>query len=117
MKNKIIIIISIITIMLVLGVIYSKTYNKYDGAYEIKVVKFDEKSPDRHLIVLKDGKETKKYEYIKYNNDKNITVCKVENPTVNMYDIDVEELVIVFSNNSEAIAKVIREEKWKRKYF
>ncbi len=111
MKKKLFILLSIFLLLCVFGVVYYKASNQYIGDYQIKVEKFDEKSPDRHLIVLKNGKETKKYDYIKYNDNSDTIVCESTNPTVNIYDLDIEELVIVFSNKAEVIAKIIKEEK------
>ena len=111
MKKKLIIFLSILLLLSVFGVIYYKLHNQYDGNYQIKIEKFDDKSPYWHLIVLKDGKATEKYDYIKYNDDSGIVVCKSTNPTANIYDLDIDELVIVLLNKNEIVAKVIKEEK------
>lgn len=107
MKNKkMVIILPIILLIAITAIIYYNN-NFINAIYEIKVEEIEDKSPDRRLIVLKNGKEITKYKYIKYNDDKNIVLCKVENPTVNKFEIiDVDELIVVLSNNKEVIAKI-----------
>lgn len=109
--KKIIIIIFII-LLVVIGLVVYKNYNNYDGIYEIYVEKIDDLSPDRHLIVKRNGKETKKYKHIRYENgDKKAILCYSDNPTTNVFNLDVSELIILLPNDEEKIAKIIKEEK------
>ena len=108
MKKKILIIVPILILLITISIIILKK-DDYSGNYQIKVVVFDEKTPDRKLIVLRDEKETDKYKYITYKDDKKIILCYQKNPTVNKFDIE-EELVIVLPNDKEVIAKVMKEE-------
>ncbi len=108
MKKKMVVITIIITLIIlcVLGLVYYNN-NSTNAIYEIKVEKIDDKSPDRKLVVLKNGRENTKYKYIKYKDDDDVILCKIENPTVNMYEvINVDELIVVLSNNKEVIAKI-----------
>lgn len=82
----------------------------YSGNYKIKVVVFDQNTPDRKIVVLRNDKETDKYKYIKYKEGKNVILCYQKNPTVNMHDIK-DELIIVLPNDKEVTAKVIKEDK------
>lgn len=109
-KKTIILIIFVVLILLGVSYYFIKTNKKSDD-YEIRVTLVDDRSPDRTLKVFKDGKETKNYKHIKYNNNKNIILCYQKNPTVNVFEIDSDELVIVLSDDSEVIAKVVREDK------
>ena len=98
--------------MLILGglIYYNKT--KYDGDYKIVVEKIDSESPDRHLKVLRNNKETKDYKHIIYKKgDIEAILCYVDNPSVNVFSIDVDKLTIVLPNDKEVEAKVIREDK------
>ena len=109
MKAKILVIL----LILIGGFLtyYFVKNNESSGTYEIHVQLVDDKSPDRILKVLKNGKEFNNYKYIKYNDDKNIILCYQKNPAVNMFELNKEELVIVLNNDKEVIAKVIREDK------
>ena len=107
MKKKIIIIIPIVLLIIGLGLILYK--NSTPSKYEIRVDLVDDKSPDRTLVVLKNGKENKDYRYIKYSDG--VILCYQKNPTVNVFEIDSDELIIVSSNDSEVIAKIIRNDK------
>ena len=109
---KKIIIIVIIVSLLIIGFLLYRNSNNYDGIYEIYVEKIDDLSPDRHLIVRRNGKETNKYKYIRYEkDDKKAILCYSENSTVNVFSLDVDELTIILPNNEEKIAKIIKEEK------
>ena len=109
MKKKIIIAL-VILIIGILGFIYYYNATSIDGEYTIKVKEIDDKSPDRELIVLRNNRVTKKYKYIKYVDDPDVILCKVENPTINKHEIiDIDELVVVFPNNEEKIAKIIND--------
>jgi len=119
MKKKLIIITFVLIILLVLiGILLYKNANKYNGNYEIQVKKIDDNSPDRHLIVLKDGKKTNDYKKITFKENKDIIICYQKNPTVNIFELDdINELLIILPNDKEVIAKIIKEEIWKRKYY
>ena len=109
---KKIILIIILIFLVIIGFIFYRNSNNYDGIYEIYIEKIDDLSPDRYLIVKKDGKETKKYKYIKYSNgEKTAILCYSENPTTNIFNLNVEELTVVLPNDKEIIAKLIMEEK------
>lgn len=109
--KKIIIIVSIVS-LLIIGFLYYGNSNNYDGIYEIYVKKIDDISPDRHLIVKRNGKDTNKYKYIRYEKgDKKAILCYSENPTVNVFSLNTDELTIVLPNDEEKIAKVLKEEK------
>jgi len=103
MKKKIIITVLILLSIIAIGFL---VFNKSDN-YEIRVDKVDDRSPDRKLIVLKNGKEFKDYKHIKYDNKKEIILCYQKNPTVNVFELE-DKLVIVLSNDKEVLAKVIR---------
>ena len=108
---KKVIIISIIS-LIIIGFLLYRNSNNYDGIYEIYVEKIDDLSPDRRLVVKKNGKDTLKYKYIKYENgDKKAILCYSKNSTVNVFSLDVDELIIVLPNEEEKIAKIIKEEK------
>ena len=112
MKKKIIIGIILLVLVIMIGFLIFKNFNSYDGTYEIYTQVIDNLSPDRHLIVKRNGKETNKYKYIVYKNgEKEAILCYSENPTVNKFSLDVEELTIVLPNNEEKVAKIIKEEK------
>ncbi len=109
--KRVIIIVSIVS-LLIIGFLLYRNSNNYDGIYVIYVEKIDDFSPDRHLIVKRDGKITTKYKHIKYEKgDKKAILCYSENPTVNVFSLDIDELTIVLPNDEEKIAKVIKEEK------
>ena len=111
-KMKKTFIIVLIILLLIIGFLLYRNSNNYDGIYEIYVDKIDDLSPDRHLIVKRNGNETKKYKYIRYENgDKKAILCYSENPTANVFSLDVDELTIVLPNDEEKIAKIIKEEK------
>jgi len=103
-KKNVIIIIVVLLIIILSGVIYFLARDKYSGTYEIKVELVDDKSPDRVLVVLRNGKETKEYKYIKYVDG--VILCEQKNSTVNMFEIE-DELIIVLPNDSEVKAKVL----------
>ena len=109
--KKLVIIVIIISLLIIGFLIYRNSDN-YDGIYEIYVEKIDDRSPDRHLIVKKDGKETKKYKFIKYNNgEKNAILCSSDNATTNVFNLTMDELIIILPNDEEIVAKLIKEEK------
>jgi uncharacterized protein YxeA len=109
---KKIIIVIVILILIVIGYFILRKSDNYDGIYEIYVEKIDDLSPDRHLIVKRNGKITTKYKHIRYEKgDKKAILCYSENPTVNVFSLDVDELTIVLPNSEEKIAKIIKEEK------
>ena len=112
MKKKLIIIILILMfILLLIGFLFYENANKYNGNYEIKIEKIDNNSPDRRLIVLKDGEKTTKYKHIAFKENKSIILCYQKNSTVNVFELDnIDELLIVLPNDKEVIAKVIRED-------
>lgn len=112
MKNKkIITIFIIIFILLLIGFLFYENANKYNGNYEIQVEKIDNNSPDRHLKVLKNGTETEKYKYIAFKENKDIILCYQTNATVNVFELDnIDELIVVLPNDKEVIARVIKEE-------
>lgn len=98
-------------LLLLIGFLFYENANKYNGIYEIQIEKIDNNSPDRRLIVKKDGKKTNKYKYIIFKENKDIILCYSENPTVNVFELnDINELIIVLPNNKEIIAKVMKEE-------
>ena len=108
---KKIIIILLVTAFLIIGFLFYRNSNNYDGFYEVYVEKIDDLSPDRNLIVKRNGKETKKYKHIIYENgDKKAILCYSENPSVNVFSLDVDELTIVLPNDEEKIAKLVKEE-------
>ena len=91
--------------------LYQKSDN-YDGIYEIYVEKVDDLSPDRRLIVKRNGKETNDYKYIWYEKgDNKAILCYAKSAVVNVFSLDVDELKIILPNDEEKMAKVIREEK------
>ncbi len=107
---KKIIIVIVILILIVIGYFILRKSDNYDGIYEIYVEKIDDLSPDRHLIIKKDGKETKNYKSIKYSNDgKEAILCYASNPVTNKYNLDIDELIIILPNDKEIKAKVIKE--------
>ena len=108
MKKKLLIIIPILVLIIIILIVVLKK-DDYSGNYQIKVIVFDEKTPDRKLVVLRNEKETDEYKYIKYKDDKKIILCYQKNPTVNKFDIE-DELIIVLPNDKEVVAKVIKEE-------
>lgn len=109
--KKIVIVVTLILLITIGYFIYMNS-NDYSGTYEIYVERIDDLSPDRHLVVKRNNKITLKYKYIKYEKD-NIKgiLCYSENPTVNVFSLDVDELKIVLPNDEEIIAKLIKEEK------
>lgn len=112
------VIIGLISVLLIIIAIICLNFDNYDGNYQIYVNKIDDISPDRHLVVKRDGKETSKYKYIVYRkDDKEAILCYSENPTANIFSLDVDELIIVLPNNMEKKAILIKEEKWKKEYF
>ena len=109
---KKVIIITIIISLLIIGFLLYRNSNNYDGIYEIYVEIIDDLSPDRHLVVKKNGKTTTKYKYIEYDNgEKKAILCYSENPTVNVFSLDVNELKIILPNDEVKVAKIIKEEK------
>ena len=109
--RKILILITII-LLIVIGFLVYRNTNNYDGVYEINIEKIDDLSPDVHLIVKRNVKATKKYKYIMYDNgEKKAILCYSENPTVNKFSLDLENLVIILPNDEQKIAKVVKEEK------
>ena len=116
MKKKILIII-VVLIFLVTGGIFTYNHLKDSGNYEIHIEKVDDNSPDRFLNVYHNGKKIDNYKYITFTDEKETIVCYSKNPVANMFELDVEELIIVLSNDKKVHAKIIKEEIWKRKYF
>lgn len=112
MKKKLIIATLIsIFLLLLIGFLLYKNANKYNGIYEIQIEKVDDNSPDRHLIVKKNGKKTNKYKHIIFKENKDIILCYSENPTVNVFELnEIDELIIVLPNDKEVIAKIMKEE-------
>lgn len=77
--------------------------------YVVKIKKVDEYTPDIKLIVLLNEKEFSDYKYIKYNDENNVILCNSSNPTVNKYELEKEDkVVIVLNNDKEVIAEVVR---------
>ena len=110
MKKKYIILIVIIALIAVGLTWYFLRDDEVSGNYEIEVTLVDERSPDRTLTVLKDGKATKNYKHIKYK-DSDVILCYQKNPTVNMFELDSDEFIVVLSNDKEVVAKLIRKDK------
>ena len=108
-KKTIIIIIAVLLVIIAAGLICYFTRNTTPSTYEIRVDLVDDKSPDRTLVVLKDGKETKDYKYIRYSDG--VILCYQKNSTVNMYEIDSDELIVVLLDDTEVNAKIIRNDK------
>ncbi len=109
MKKKIFIILAII--LLIGGLLTFLYFSSNDsGAYEIQVELVDDRSPDRTLKVIKNGKEVKDYKHIKYK-DNGAILCYQKNPTVNVFELDKDELIIVLANDKEVVAKLIRKDK------
>ena len=106
MKKKIVIIA--LALLILVGGVYFIIKASHVPVYEIKVELVDEKSPDRILVVLKDGKEFKDYKYIKYRSD-GVVLCNSNSPVVNQYDIDDTIFVIVLDDDKEVEAKVVKE--------
>ena len=107
MKKKILIIL--IIVILIGGLLtYLFIKNNDSGTYEIQVELVDDRSPDRILKVLKDGKEYNNFKYIKYKSN-NIILCYQKNPTVNMFELTEDELVIVLNDDKEVFAKIRKE--------
>ena len=118
MKKKYIIILFVALVVIALLTVLYFINNNYNGTYEIYTEKIDDISPDRKIIIKRNGKITNKYKYIIYKNNGNEAVlCYSENPVVNVFSLDVAELTIVLPNDDEVIAKLIKEEKWKRKSY
>lgn len=113
MNNKKLIFILIpIIVIVILGVslLIFLNVTKYKGTYEIYVELVDDRSPDRLLIVKKDGKDFKDYLYITFVDEENIKLCTSDNPTVNFTELNgIEKLAIKLSNNNIAIAKIVKE--------
>ena len=104
MKKKIVIIA--LALLILVGGVYFIIKASHVPVYEIKVELVDEKSPDRILVVLKDGKEFKDYKYIKYTDG--VILCQQKNPTVNVFEIE-DELIIVLTDDSEVTANLVKE--------
>lgn len=112
MKKRLIIIGTLLFVVLIVGFIIYKVNTNYDGDYEIVVEIIDDYSPDRKLIVKRNGKATLKYKYIIYRKDDiNAILCYSDNAVVNVFSLDLDELVIVLPDDTEKIAKVVKEEK------
>lgn len=116
MKKKILIIIIALVFLIISGV-FVYNYWKSNGNYEIYIEKVDDNSPDRFLKVYRNGKSVNNYKYITFTDEKETILCYSNNPTANVFELDVEELIIVLSNNKKVHAKIIKEEIWKRKYY
>lgn len=100
LNKKIIVAIIALGIILALVLILFQSNNNY----EIQINKIDDFSPDRELIVLKDGKPTE-YELIKYTSE--VVLCYSKNPTVSFTDIEgVEEVIVVLKNKKEIKVKL-----------
>ena len=108
MKKKITIAIIVLLVIVALGVTYYLTRDKYAGTYEIQVELVDDRSPDRVLVVLKNGKKTNDYKHIEYEDG--VILCYQKNPTVNMHEIE-EKLIIVLPDDRKVTAKVLKEAK------
>lgn len=97
---------------MIIGVFLFKYFNNQNITYIIYAEKIDDLSPDRHLVVRKNGKETKKYKHIIYDNGtKRAILCYKSNPTANIFSLDIDELIIVLQNDKEVVAKLVKEEK------
>ena len=108
-KKKIIIIGALGLILIGLGFYFYKV-NQYTGTYKIKVNLIDDRSPDRLLVVYRNGKETTDYKYLRYKDNKEVVLCYSETPAVNQFEIkDIDELVIVLPNDKEVVAKIEKE--------
>lgn len=102
MKNKKYFIITILVIGFCLTFLITGKISKY----EIFLVKVDDYSPDRKLVVKKNDKEIE-FKKIKYIDD--IELCDSSNPTISVSDIkDVNELIVVLLNDKEVKA-IIKE--------
>lgn len=100
-KKKILLIGFIVTSLLIFVIIYFLG-NKYDLSIKIDLV--DDKSPDRILTVLNDGKKFK-YDHIEYTDG--ILLCDYNNPTVSYVDLVGEsELIVVLKNNKRIKVKL-----------
>ena len=112
MKKKYIILIAIIALIAIGLICYFviKNNSEVSETYEIQVDLVDSRSPDRTLTVLKNGKATKNYKHIKLL-DKDIILCYQKNPTVNMFELESDELIIVLSDDKEVVAKLVRKDK------
>ena len=111
MKKTLILIIAIVLVGI--GLTYYFLKNDKSGTYEIHVELVDDRSPDRILKVFKNGKETNDYKHIKYDDKKNIILCYQENPAVNVFELDKDEMIVVLNSGEEVIAKLIRKDKEK----
>ena len=104
MKNNKIILIIIVSIVIVsiITIIMIPTNENY----KIKIKKVDDYSPDRTIVVLKNDKEFNDYKYIKYkDDDKDIILCYSENPTVNVFDLNDDDFIIVLEDKKEIVIK------------
>ena len=86
MKKKIKIPIIVLIAILILAIILIMIIPKGNDNFEIKIEMIDTYSPDRNIIVLKNGKEFNDYKHIKYK-EKDIILCYSNNPVVNMYEL------------------------------
>ncbi len=77
--------------------------------YVVKIKNVDDYTPDIKLSVLLNEKEFSDYKYIKYDDENNVILCYSSNPTVNKYELEKEDkVVIVLNNDKEVIAEVVR---------
>ncbi len=108
MKKKIIFILGI----LVLGCLWYLGYQYVINSnvkYTMSIQLIDDKSPDRRVIIKKNGKEIS-FKEIRYNIDKEVVLCKGENPTINLHDTKgYDDYVLVLKNNKEIIVKLEEE--------
>ncbi len=101
MKKKIIIYASLFVLFII---IVSLLFLK--NKYTISLVKIDNFSPDRKLIVYKNNKEID-YKEVLYLDG--VVLCTSKNPTISYSEIvDEKELIIKLNNNKQVKAIIIK---------
>lgn len=101
MKKKLLLIIIMVFVVVIMILL------QQDSKYRIKLKKFDNNSPDRVLVLLKDNKEQNFLE-IYYLDD--TLLCSGHNPTVNKSDVQLEETLKVKLENNKIIKVKVTEE-------
>ncbi len=101
MKKKIIVYASLfILLVIIISLLFFKS------KYTISLIKIDNFSPDRKVIVYKNNKEID-YKEVLYLDG--VVLCSSKNPTVSYSEIvDEKELIIKLNNNKQVKAIIIK---------
>ena len=103
MKKIVFLLLIIVLIIIAYLILFPKK------VYVVKIKNVDDYTPDIKLSVLLNEKEFSDYKYIKYDDENNVILCYSSNPTVNKYELEKEDkVVIVLNNDKEVIAEVVR---------